>query len=724
MNNLTSITDPNFNVTTYAYDDYGNAVSVLSPVGGTQVFAFDADDNLKSLTDGNNIVSNYTYDSADRLINAVSDAGFANQETVTWSYDDPTSGHYGIGRLSSVASSGLNGANATTKSFSYERRGLLASESDLILGNQRSTSYAFDNNGNLQTLQYPDSTIATYGYDFADRPYSVTMGGTQVVQSAIYEPFGPISRLTYQTSPATIHTWTYDQEYRPLEDTVTGASTLADHSYQFDSGNNVLAILDNLDHTDFDRHFVYDDLNRMTSSTSGTQLWGTAQYNYDTVGNITSQSVGSRADTFNQKLNSSSLSTSEISSVVENGNQAAVSYDGAGNETNVGTSTYTYSAREHLATGDGNSYVYDGVGMRAASINSSNQSSYFYYGMDGALIADTTPAAIGTPPINGEYLYFNSLPVAQIDGLGVHFDITNDVGAPFIQTNSAGSASWQADYDPYGNIWDLRNSTQAHEPLRLPGQLSDDGIAQATSSLTRQYNANRWYRPGWGRYSQADPIGLAGGNNMYAYGLENPETYADPSGLAVWLAQHPITSPVDISNVPIVPDFPMYVYHGMHLFLILDPYNILTEYPRYNGPCVKFISGEPSDLLLTTNYDADRSQQRGKPIQINPYTNLSDDELIDLLLDESASFQQNTAYIYNPVPYFFSYNSASYIAGMLHAADMHGQNLISRLPGNHTGAAKPVPDSAFSNGYADDSSETFPQQNDCGCLNLLNAPQR
>ena len=35
--------------------------------------------------------------------------------------------------------------------------------------------------------------------------------------------------------------------------------------------------------------------------------------------------------------------------------------------------------------------------------------------------------------------------------------------------------------------------------------------------LCATYNIFRWYRAGWGRYSQGDPIGLSGGLNLLGY---------------------------------------------------------------------------------------------------------------------------------------------------------------------------------------------------------------
>lgn len=48
------------------------------------------------------------------------------------------------------------------------------------------------------------------------------------------------------------------------------------------------------------------------------------------------------------------------------------------------------------------------------------------------------------------------------------------------------------------------------------------------------FNIFRWYKSSWGRYTQADPIGLNGGTNLYSYVSGNPLRYADRLGLVGW----------------------------------------------------------------------------------------------------------------------------------------------------------------------------------------------
>jgi RHS repeat-associated protein len=54
--------------------------------------------------------------------------------------------------------------------------------------------------------------------------------------------------------------------------------------------------------------------------------------------------------------------------------------------------------------------------------------------------------------------------------------------------------------------------------------LSRDGSGQ-------MYRRNRYYEPNTGRFTQEDPIGLAGGVNSYGFADGDPVSYADPYGL-------------------------------------------------------------------------------------------------------------------------------------------------------------------------------------------------
>ncbi|HEU4889872.1 MAG TPA: RHS repeat-associated core domain-containing protein [Thermoanaerobaculia bacterium] len=159
-----------------------------------------------------------------------------------------------------------------------------------------------------------------------------------------------------------------------------------------------------------------------------------------------------------------------------------------------------------------------------------NPTQYFFYSPEFLLLAQTEiRAGGGTPSIAIEYLWFNGKAVAEerLAPAETRFTFTDHLGTPFLQTNLAGTPVWRVEYEPFGDVFTTRNGSAADQRLRFPGQELDD------QSPERAYNIFRWYRSGWGRYTQGDrflPI-RSYEPNLYAYTGDNPLRFADPKGL-------------------------------------------------------------------------------------------------------------------------------------------------------------------------------------------------
>ncbi len=90
--------------------------------------------------------------------------------------------------------------------------------------------------------------------------------------------------------------------------------------------------------------------------------------------------------------------------------------------------------------------------------------------------------------------------------------------------SSCPEISWPADLTTaYG---DDRNGWRGDWMGSLAKDMSDDtGLS---------YRRNRYYDPTTGEFTQVDPIGIAGGLNLYGYANGDPVTYSDPFGLCFW----------------------------------------------------------------------------------------------------------------------------------------------------------------------------------------------
>ena len=75
-------------------------------------------------------------------------------------------------------------------------------------------------------------------------------------------------------------------------------------------------------------------------------------------------------------------------------------------------------------------------------------------------------------------------------------------------------------YEPYGAS--TASGTTSGNSYQYTGRESDGGL---------YYYRNRYYSPVAQRFVSEDPIGLTGGQNVYAYAGGNPISYRDPLGL-------------------------------------------------------------------------------------------------------------------------------------------------------------------------------------------------
>lgn len=552
--NLTSVTDPNGNLTTYVFDDFGSTLKQTSPVTGVTTYVYDAAGNVLSSTDARGATTVRTYDASNRPVTVVSTLDTWS-ETVTYAYGDANASPFSRGRMTSAT------APPGTTTYSYDRRGLLREE--LPFGGAYTQRYTYDADGNRTSIRYPSGGVVSYTYDYAGRQQTATgtLNGTSTpfVTSASYLPFGPVTSVVLGNG--TTETRGYDARYRPAVLRLQrGVVTISDYAYTSDGVGNITSIND-VTNAAYNRTFGYDDLNRLVTANSGAALWGAGGYTYDAMGNMLTASVAA-GRTF-----SHAGMTPVVTSVTDTrfSPSTSVTHDAVGNEitseagdpsSGQSVEHRSYSPRNLLnqlwteqidcSWGDctpsitlSRAIAYDARGVRVSEDYDST-ATFFY-------TPELTPLNIASSSSGREadIVWFNGAPIGEQSPGGVRYTFTDHLGTPLIQTNTTGTVIWRAEYDPYGNVFTMRTGDAIDQPLRFPGQQ----VAYAGVNGEESYNIFRWYRAGWGRYTQADPL-ESSAVNAYLYARANPLSWVDSKGLYNHPPGGPYHSPFPTSCKP------------------------------------------------------------------------------------------------------------------------------------------------------------------------------
>jgi RHS repeat-associated protein len=478
---------------------------------------------------------------------------------VTYTYDE-ASGGFGKGRLTSLTDA------AGSLQRVYDERGNVVKETRSRLGASLTTGYAYDAASRLAVIAYPSGWTASYARDqmgritalglgspggaalppsFAPPPAPGLMlagpampalrapGGTTVVSSITYLPFGPVSGLTYGNGIA--ETRSSDLDYRQTALNASGSAAVQNLGYGYDADNNVTAIADGIASGN-SQNFGYDVLNRLVIAAGG---YGTIAYSYDLVGNLATRQTTagnqSATENFGYLANSNRLaSMSQNNSVVRQfiyTPTCNVAFDNS--STSLGLA---YNGDNRLAgvttPSLGLLYTYDAFGQRLSkTIAGIPQLAVFYqYDRAGHLIeegewAGAPDMALGGAKPNLDYLYLGDQPIALLyPALGsLEFLHDDRLGTPQLATTTQQGTAWAANYNPFG-----RTQLQVNllvQNLRFPGQYAD-------LETGYYHNGFRDYDPSLGRYLQSDPFGLIGGLNTYLYAEGRPTTLVDPFGAA------------------------------------------------------------------------------------------------------------------------------------------------------------------------------------------------
>uniref|UniRef100_UPI001F1F4D20 RHS repeat-associated core domain-containing protein n=1 Tax=Pseudomonas shirazica TaxID=1940636 RepID=UPI001F1F4D20 len=170
------------------------------------------------------------------------------------------------------------------------------------------------------------------------------------------------------------------------------------------------------------------------------------------------------------------------------------------------------------------SYSYDLLGRRVAKqaeINGEVEQKRFLWQGLRMLREETPRQSILYLYEPGSYAPLARVDQAEGEEQQVYYFHTDQIGTPLELTDSDGTIVWQATYRSWGTIERLVID-QVEQNLRFQGQYFD-------SETGLHYNTFRFYDAEVARFLSQDPIGLAGGINIYLYAA-NPTLEIDPLG--------------------------------------------------------------------------------------------------------------------------------------------------------------------------------------------------
>lgn len=581
---LTTVTDPLDQVTSFDYDAFGDLRVTTDGRGKETLFDYDETGQLTTIEDATGEVSSFAYrlgdpvSSADPLGNTSSRftdgggrvlaASDANGSLTTYSYDQLNRPTHVVDPLGGSTSFTYD-ANGNILTLTDQRGGVTTYAYDAMdrptsrqdqLG--RTETFAYDLSGNLTETTDREGQTTTFGYDPLERQtfvgFGAQAGSPPTYESTIaadYDPVGRLTelvdsasgtisfthdtldRLTSEVTPAATVGYGYDLAGRRTTMTVSGQNSV---SYDYDAADRLTSITQGTSSVSF----AYDDAGRETAMTLPNGI--VASRGYDAASRLTSlvytlgsttvgdltythDSVGRRLTMAGSLARTSppaalSSATYDAANRLTAWGSAAIAHDLNGNMTSDGTRSYHWSARNELTQVMTGSTIDASFAYDAVARRQSRAAG----SVTTTLVYD---GANGAQERDGTTVTADLLTggidevFSRTDAAGTRTYLTDALGSTLALTDSTGAITTSYTYEPFGRT--TTSGASSTNTVTFTGREDDP------ASGLIFYRA-RYYHPTFGRFISEDPLGFAAGDpNLYAYVGNDPMNNTDPSGMVL-----------------------------------------------------------------------------------------------------------------------------------------------------------------------------------------------
>ncbi len=541
-------------------DVYGNPIN--DPITGNGEWSlkteYFANGNISAKTDARGIKADFLYDDLNRpyrrtytATRTLPSGTYTPSPTVNSYYDgrglglDPASIPLTLlGKNTRVSSS-----VSETRYTGFDAMGNVTSSEQLIDGRTyQMPSYTYNYAGALVTQTYPSGRVVKNDYDDGG-VLSVVSGQAQGQAWKTYaSDFDYSLTNTGATSRMKLGNgrWESVVYNKRLQPTLVGLGTAQnatdlmklEYVYgtaQHDNGNitsQTITVPTSGTSSGFTavQTYGYDNLNRLTSAIETpagqpTQPTWQQTFTYDQFGNRTVVTSGTNATTPGLVGDNPTIDGATNRITPRTGEQYQYDADGnllkdrAGNSYSFNSddmqATFTYSGAGQAAA----QYFYDGEGRRVKKVDG-GETTVFVYNANGQLVAEYSSNA---QPVSNPTTYLTS----------------DTLGSPRVNTGADGSVVARHDYLPFGEEIEAYGGRINHAEYRTDTVRQKFAGYQHDSENGLDYAQARYYSSKAGRFTSVDPL-MASASvadpqsfNRYAYALNGPYRYTDPSGMAV-----------------------------------------------------------------------------------------------------------------------------------------------------------------------------------------------